>query len=138
MSDTEKIIILHDTNMFEVDPNFSRWVLDFRANVIEAQNRIPGSAKQFFLSQDFTISPDQPVQIRSDDFDSFIILLTDDINRTRNLKNQFEQVFDMSGDATKNPTGKKRKMELIFSLCLVRSSYMWDRDRLISKTSAIS
>ncbi len=107
MSDTEKIIILHDTNMFEVDPNFSRWVLDFRANVIEAQNRIPGSAKQFFLSQDFTISPDQPVQIRSDDFDSFIILLTDDINRTRNLKNQFEQVFDMSGDATKNPPGKK-------------------------------
>src|SRR4030042_3348216 len=107
MSDTEKILILHDTNMFEVDPNFSRWVMDFKANVIEAQNRIPGSNNQLFLSLDFSISPDQPVQIHPGDFNSFIVLLTDDINRTRNLKNQFEQVFDMSGDAGKNPPGKK-------------------------------
>jgi hypothetical protein len=107
MSDTEKILILHDTNMFEVDPNFGRWVLDFKANIVEAMSRIPGAAKQFFMSQDITISPDQPTQIHPNDFDSYIVLLTDDINRTKNLKNQFEQVFDMSGDASKNPPGKK-------------------------------
>jgi len=107
MSDTEKILILHDTNMFEVDPNFSRWVMDFKANIIEALNRIPGSAKQFFLSQDLTTIPNDPPQIHPDNFDSFIVFLTDDINRTRNLKIQFEQVFDMPGDSGKNPVGKK-------------------------------
>ena len=107
MTATEKILILHDTNMFEVDPNFSRWVLDFKANIIEALNRIPGTAKQFFLSQDLTTAPNEPLQIHADNFDSFIVLLTDDINRIRNLKIQFEQIFDMSGDVSKNPVGKK-------------------------------
>jgi Domain of unknown function (DUF4062) len=107
MTDTEKILIMHDTNMFDVDPNFGRWVMDFKGNIIEALNRIPGSKKQFFLSQDLTTTPNEPPQIYPDNFDSFIIVLTDDINRIRNLKIQFEQVFDMSGDGSRNPVGKK-------------------------------
>jgi hypothetical protein len=107
MTDTEKILILHDTNMFEADPNFGRWVMDFKANLTEAQSRIPGSAGHLFLSQDLATIPNEPPQIHPDNFDSFIVLLTDDINRTRNLKTQFEQVFDMSGDTSRNPVGKK-------------------------------
>jgi hypothetical protein len=107
MTATEKILIMHDTNMFEVDPNFGRWLMDFKSNIIEALNRIPGSTKQFFLSQDLTTIPNEPPQIYPDNFDSFIVVLTDDINRIRNLKMQYEQVFDMSGDQGRNPVGKK-------------------------------
>jgi len=107
MNESEKILILHDTNLFEVDANFSRWVLDFKANILEVLVRMPASPKQFFLSQDLTISRDQPTQIHPDDFGSYIILMTDEINRVKNLKIQFEQVFDLSGDISKNPPGKK-------------------------------
>ncbi|RQW05329.1 MAG: DUF4062 domain-containing protein, partial [Calditrichaeota bacterium] len=97
----------HDTNLFEVDPNFSRWVMDFKANILEVLNRMPAPPKQFFLSQDLTISRDQPARIHSDDFCSFIVLMTDELNRIKNLKEQFEQIFDLSGEPDKNPAGKK-------------------------------
>lgn len=112
MDGKEKILVLHDTYYPEVNDYFKSWLGEFRSSIGSAVKRIPGPEKEFIFSADLVEFPEDIPEIQAEAYDYYLILLHEEINRTTNLKNQFDQLLTVLKGLPKHI--QKRKTTLIF------------------------
>ena len=112
MEGKEKILVLHDTYYPEVNDYFKDWLAEFRQSITTAVRRIPGPEKEFIFSSDLVEYPEAIPEINARAYDYYLILLHEEISRTTNLKDQFDQLLKVLKGLPKHI--QKRKTTLIF------------------------
>jgi len=93
MEGKEKILVLHDTYYPEVNDYFKAWLTEFRHSISAAVRRVPGPEKEFIFSSDLVEFPEDIPEINASIYDYYLILIHEEISRTTNLKNQFDQLI---------------------------------------------
>ena len=94
MQEQEKILIIHDTLYPEINESFKSWLIEFQLNLKSAVNRTTGNPKEFVLSMDLMEYAEQIPDLKPEAFDYYLILIHDEVNRTDNLKRQFDQLLE--------------------------------------------
>jgi hypothetical protein len=112
MDGKEKILVLHDTYYPEVNDYFKSWLAEFRNSINSAVRRIPGPEKEFIFSSDLVEYPEDIPEINASSYDYYLILLHEEISRTTNLKDQFDQLLTVLKGLPQHI--QKRKTTLIF------------------------
>ena len=112
MDGKEKILVLHDTYYPEINDYFKNWLGEFRESMGSAVKRIPGPEKEFVYSSDLVEFPEDIPEIEAQAYDYYLILLHEEISRTTNLKDQFDQLVNVLKGLPKHI--QKRKTTLIF------------------------
>ena len=107
MAEVDKIFLVHDVHLSDVDPVFGQWLEEFRDNIISASNRLPGINKKIVLSKDLDDTGDKSIQSHLDDFNYFLIIIHEDIKRTKSLKSQFNEILDYLKNYHKSVAQKK-------------------------------
>jgi hypothetical protein len=107
MPEVDKILVVHDVHLTDADPVFSQWLDEFRNNIISASNRLPGINKNILLSRELPGTSDQDPRIPVDDFNYFLIVVHEDINRTKSLKAQFDDILNYLKDYHSSVAQKK-------------------------------
>jgi hypothetical protein len=108
----EKILVLHDTYYPEVNDYFKSWLAEFRHSISTAVRRVAGPEKEFVFSSDLVEYSEEIPEIQAESYDYYLILLHEEISRTTNLKDQFDQLLEVLKGLPKHV--QKRKTTLIF------------------------
>ncbi len=93
MEGAEKILIVHDTFYKSLNENFSYWIDDFRKNISSASMRLPGPGREFTLSSDLVEFPEDVAEPAFKDYDYFLVIIHEEIGRTQNLRDQFNNLL---------------------------------------------
>jgi len=112
MADNKSILIIHDTAYPEINETFKTWLKELYSNLRSASEKITEKSQKFVLSGELTANSDEIPELNFTEYDFYLILIHDELSRSKNLKQQVDQLlthFKTSPDLI-----KEHKTEIIF------------------------
>ena len=93
MAENQKILIIHDTSYPEINDTFKNWLLEFSSNINSASNKISSKSQKFTFSRDLAENVEEIPELNLSEFDFYLILLHDELSRSKSLQGQFDQLL---------------------------------------------